>query len=148
MWPTLPNENTDFSAKASGESIRLQVSHPIIAELDSDLFYFFPINEYFGHTLNQVFNFDKENGALSWNMPLNTEISPPTELSGVLRHPSLRSGWNVTWKMNEVQYGTSVLAVRRLLHHAAAAPCAPRPHANPKHPEAEHCLTPRGVRSS
>ena len=109
MWPTLPNENTDFSAKASGESIRLQVSHPLIAELDSDLFYFFPINEYFGHTLNQVFNFDKENGSLSWNMPLNTEISPPTELSGVLRHPSLRSGWNVTWKMNEVQYGTSAV---------------------------------------
>ena len=107
MWPTLFAENTDLSAKASGESIRLQVTHPSLSELDADLFYFFPISEYFGHSMNQAFNLDKENGTLSWNMPLITESVPPHVLSGVLTHPALKSGRSVTWRMNVVEYGTS-----------------------------------------
>ena len=105
LWPASLPPDATLSAKVSGDSIGLRISHPSFSTLESDLFHFFPASEFFGHTLTSAFTLETENGTLDFSMPVKTELRPPRILAGVLTHPGLGNGWAVEWGMDSVQYG-------------------------------------------
>ena len=104
-WPIPVPKDAKVSAKLKGESVALQISHISLKDLDHELFYFFPESEIFGHSLKQQFSLDPNDGTLNLSLPINPEMSPPEQLSGVLTHPQLQTGWQVVWGVESVNYG-------------------------------------------
>ena len=109
-WPVKPPSDANFSATVVGGKVNLEISHPSLSDLDSGTFYFFPESEFVGHLLKQEFSLDSENGTLNFSLPINSDINPPDQLSGVLTHPQLAKAWQAVWQMESVNYGSSTVS--------------------------------------
>jgi len=105
-WPVKPPSGANFSAIVVGDKVNLEISHPSLSDLDPTTFYFFPESEFVGHLLKQEFSLDSENGTLNLSLPINSDINPPDQLSGVLSHPGLAKAWQAVWEMESVNYGS------------------------------------------
>ena len=108
-WPIPVPKDAKVSAIVKGDSVALQISHILLKDLNHELFYFFPESEIFGHSLKQQFSLNPKDGALNLSLPINPEMIPPEQLSGVLTHPELQTGWQVLCVVESVNYGKSFI---------------------------------------
>ena len=90
-WPIPVPKDAKVSAIVKGDSVALQISHILLKDLNHELFYFFPESEIFGHSLKQQFSLNPKDGALNLSLPINPEMIPPEQLSGVLTHPEFQT---------------------------------------------------------
>ena len=108
-WPTLVPNDAKLSALLERGEITFQISHPVLSKLDTSDYYFFPESEYLGHQLKQSFTYDKDKGVLSFSLLVNSDLNPPEKLTGVLTHPKLGTGWNITLDIDSVKYGKAAM---------------------------------------
>ena len=103
LWPK--PMDVALSARLESDSIVLQISHPSFAEKDSTLFYFFPEDEFFGHSLYQSFSTGTKGDSIELVLPVSVETTIPKNFSGVLTHPEIDSGWLLKWELETIHYG-------------------------------------------
>ena len=104
-WPKNCPSDSKLSAFVQGDSISFRIENPSLIDFSEDGFYFFPETEYIGHSLEQKFTYDPESSLLEWSLPVNDDFLPSSNLTGVLSHEELGSGWVLKWELGSMQYG-------------------------------------------